>query len=424
MDTRVSLLLTGSELMNGDVIDTNSVLFAQQLNDAGLSISKKITLGDDENLLAYEITRLSKESDLLIINGGLGPTADDLTAQVLANACQVKLQLNQQAHQHLVLWAEKRKTILNEPNLKQAYLPENSTVIANKTGSAVGFSLELNQCLVICTPGVPSELTHMLSDEIVPLLQTHFPSPTDHYIRRLHLFGIGESSLQALINQSLPNWPAEISIGFRAAMPVLELKLVTHCQKGRTLLPQWLEQLTLLLGDHILASGANENTTLADYLVPLLINSKQKITVAESCTGGLIASQITAISGASAIFEAGFVTYSNDMKSKMLGVPKATLVKHGAVSKETVLAMAHGALMNSGADFTIAVSGIAGPDGGTAEKPVGSVWIAWGNKEQIQAKYYCIPVSRNYFQQIVAARSLDLVRRMLMKSNEIACYDK
>ena len=424
MAITVSLLLTGSELMNGDVVDTNSVIFAEQLGDIGLDINKKVTIGDDHALLAAEIAQLSQASDLLIINGGLGPTVDDLTAQVLAASCNIELQLNKKAHQHLETWANRRKMSLNAPNLKQAHLPKGCDIIANRTGSAVGISIEFNQCLIICTPGVPSELTHMLAEEIIPLLKPRFPTPEYTNIHRLHTFGMGESTIQALVDEALPNWPKEIEIGFRATMPVLELKLITHCQQGLNLLNSWLEKLHLLLDDHILASGANKKVTIADYLVPLLVGSKQKITVAESCTGGLIASQLTAVAGASAIFEAGFVTYSNKMKTKMLEVPETTLIDHGAVSQATALAMAQGALKNSSADFTIAVSGIAGPDGGTPEKPVGSVWIAWGDKNNIQTKYYCIPVARKHFQQTVAARSLDLIRRMLIKSNNTPYYDK
>lgn len=424
MNTRVSLLLTGSELMNGDVIDTNSVIFAEQLNDIGLTINKKVTIGDDQKLLSLEIALLSQESDLLIINGGLGPTVDDLTAQVLAKNCNVELQLHPQAHQHLKAWANNRKITLNEPNLKQAYLPQNCDIIANKTGSAVGISIELNQCLILCTPGVPSELIHMLKEEIIPLLKDRFPISEYSQTHRLHTFGIGESSLQALINDELPHWPTEIEIGFRAAMPLLELKLITHCQIGRERLNSWMKKLKVLLGAHIIACGESQKETLAEHLVPLLIDSSKKITVAESCTGGLISSQLTAVSGASAIFEAGFITYSNNMKTKMLGVCEKTLIEHGAVSKETVIAMAKGALKNSSADFTIAVSGIAGPNGGSDEKPVGSVWIAWGDKYKISAKYYFISAQRKYFQEIVAARSLDLIRRMLIKSTEIAYYDK
>lgn len=424
MSTKVSLLLTGSELMNGDVIDTNSVMFAEQLNDIGLTIAKKVTIGDDQQLLLLEIIQLSKESDLLIINGGLGPTVDDLTAQVLAEACNVELTLNTDAHQHLKRWAIKRQTPLNEPNLKQAYLPSNCSIVANKTGSAVGFSVTLNQCLVICTPGVPSELAHMLNDEIKPTLTTTFP-PQEHIeIARLQLFGIGESTLQALLNDKLPDWPKELEIGFRAASSLLELKLIAHSPEGNKLLPQWSAKVHHLLGDHILASGESAKHTLADYLVPLLVASGQKITTAESCTGGLIASQITAISGSSAVFEAGFVTYSNEMKNKMLDVPSATIADHGAVSKETVLAMAKGALNKANADYVIAVSGIAGPNGGSKEKPLGSVWIAWGNKQHISAKYYCITTQRKHFQRIVAARSLDLVRRLVINSNERPNYDQ
>lgn len=424
MKTKVSLLLTGSELMNGDVVDTNSVMFAQHLNNIGLEIGKKVTIGDEQLQLATEIQHLSQTSDILLINGGLGPTSDDLTAQVLSSTCGVALTLNEQAHQHLQSWAKKRNTNLNEPNLKQAYLPSNSNVIANKTGSAVGFSIEFNQCLIICTPGVPSELEDMLKDEITPMLQTRVIAPAYQHMHRMQTFGIGESSMQALINSHFPDWPNEIVIGFRAAMPILEIKLAINCQQGQALLPLWTAKLKTLLGEHILSQGSTEHSTLADYLVPQLIQKKQKITLAESCTGGLIASQITAVSGASAIFEAGFVTYSNKMKSKMLNVSETVLIEHGAVSEATVIAMANGALENSAADFAIAVSGIAGPNGGSENKPVGSVWIAWGSKNNIRTKYYCIPVARKHFQQIVAARSLDLIRRMLIQSNEQPYYNK
>lgn len=424
MTTQVNLLLTGDELMNGDVIDTNSLMFAEQLSDIGLAIRKKVTIADDLALLQTEIIQLSKSADILIINGGLGPTVDDLTSQALALACNVELQLNSTAHLHLKSWAQRRQTTLNKPNLKQAYLPNGCDIIANKTGSAVGFSLTLNQCLIICTPGVPSELSHMLSDEVIPKLRALFPVTHKFNMVRMQTFGLGESTLQSMINEKLPEWPTEIAIGFRAAMPILEVKLSVQCAKGHSLLTHWQNKLSLLMGDHVLSLGKSNSTTIADHIVPLLTKKKQKITVAESCTGGLIASQITAIPGSSAVFEAGFVTYSNHIKQMLLGVPETTLMNHGAVSEETVLAMAKGALDKSAADFVIAVSGIAGPGGGTKDKPLGSVWIAWGNKKSLQAKYYCIPVARKQFQQLVAARGLDLIRRLLINSDDRPHYDR
>lgn len=423
MTTSVALLLTGNELMNGDVIDTNSVMFAEQLNSIGLSIRKKVTIADDFELLCHEILQLSQFAELLIINGGLGPTSDDLTSQALAQACGVELHLDKNAHQHLKHWATRRNTVLNKPNLKQAYLPKGSEIIANATGSAVGISIMLGDCLVICTPGVPSELTHMLTDEIIPRITSLLAPSSNLTLARLQTFGIGESSLQALINERLPTWPRDIEIGYRAAMPLLEVKLSSQNEIAEKALPFWQGKLSELLGDHVLATGKNNYVTMAEYIVPLLVQEKAKITVAESCTGGLIASQITAISGASSVFEAGFVTYSNHIKSTLLDVPNTTLEQHGAVSSETVLAMAYGALAKSNADYVIAVSGIAGPSGGSPIKPVGSVWIAWGNKTKIQTKYYCISAPRQHFQHIVAARSLDLIRRALINSNELPHYD-
>lgn len=423
MTTKVTILLTGNELMNGDVIDTNSIMFANQLNDIGLGIVKKVTIADDLALLMREIQQLSQTADILIINGGLGPTTDDLTAQALAKACNVDLHLQPQAHLHLKNWANKRNIKLNEPNLKQAHLPVGCEIVPNASGSAVGFSMRFNNCLIICTPGVPSELKHMLADEIIPTLQHLFPTNKKKSLIRLQTFGIGESSLQALVNDKLPNWPTDIDIGFRAAMPILELKLSTECPESEKTLAQWKNKLEQLLGDHILAIGESKKQTVAEYLVPLLTDANKTITVAESCTGGLIASQLTAVAGASAVFEAGFVTYSNNMKNQMLAVPSSTLLNHGAVSKEAVIAMARGALNASKSDYVIAVSGIAGPDGGTKDKPVGSVWIAWGNKETIKTKYYCLPFPRQHFQQMVTARSLDLVRRFLINSNEAPHYD-
>ena len=424
MDIQVSLLLTGYELMNGDIIDTNSIMFAEQLNNIGLSIHKKTTIGDDSEQLCSEIVQLSQSADLLIINGGLGPTIDDLTSPALAQACGVDLHLEPQAHLHLKKWAEKRKIMLNEPNLKQAYLPRGCKIIANATGSAVGFSMILGKCLILCTPGVPSELAQMLKDEIIPNLQQHFPEVTKPSIYRLQTFGVGESTLQAIIDDNLPNWSKDLTIGFRAAMPLLEVKLAPLNSQGVKALASYQRALNQLLGDHILHIGKSDKTTIAEYVVPLLTKSAQKITVAESCTGGLIASQITAIAGSSAVFEAGYVTYSNDMKTKMLDVPSATLTNHGAVSEATVLAMAKGALEKSNADYAIAVSGIAGPDGGTTDKPTGSVWIAWGTKETLQAKYHYIPLARRQFQQVVAARGLDLIRRMLINSKERPNYER
>jgi nicotinamide-nucleotide amidase len=420
--TKVHLLLTGNELMTGDIVDSNSAMIAQQCKAIGMKISRKVTLADDLHLLAEEIITLTKDADVLIINGGLGPTTDDLTAQALALATKRPLEQHQVALAHLESWCLQRNAHLNQANLKQAILPKNCDIIANRVGSAVGFSLLLNNCQIFCTPGVPSELKIMLDEQIIPILKSQSSLSAEMDITRLQLFGIGESTLQELLVKEFPNWPDEVEVGFRAASPLIELKLTIEKHQHLPLKVQLIDEIKALLNDHIIEEIKGKSHSLAELVLQLCQQKQLKITTAESCTGGLIASELTKVSGASASFEAGFVTYSNSMKNKLLNVDKSILAQYGAVSEQTVRAMAHGALAAAEADLVIAVSGIAGPDGGSNDKPVGSVWIAWGNKEKIQCQYFCIKANRSYFQHLVTARSLDLIRRLLIASQKVPFY--
>ncbi|MBA6232012.1 MULTISPECIES: CinA family nicotinamide mononucleotide deamidase-related protein [unclassified Colwellia] len=419
---KVHLLLTGNELMTGDIVDSNSAMIAQQCKTIGIKISRKVTLADDLKLLSKEIITLTKDADVLIINGGLGPTTDDLTAQALANASNLPLEQHPIALAHLQAWCEQRNAHLGAANLKQAILPKDCNIIINRVGSAVGFSMRLNDCQVFCTPGVPSELKIMLNEEIIPVLalQSKFTAEMD--ITRLQLFGIGESSLQSMLIKEFPYWPKEVELGFRASSPLIELKLTVEKNEYLPVKINLIEKIKTLLNDHIIEEIKENPHTLAELVLQLCQQKNLKITTAESCTGGLIASELTKVSGSSASFEAGFVTYSNGMKSKLLNVNENIIKQHGAVSEETVRAMAKGALAIADADLVIAVSGIAGPDGGTKEKPVGSVWVAWGNKDKIDSKYFCIRANRVYFQQMVAARSLDMIRRLLIESTQTPLY--
>jgi len=418
----IQLLMTGDELMTGDIVDSNSSMIAQYLKDLGLEISRKVTIPDNLNILNEEIKSLATNADILIINGGLGPTVDDLTAEALALATGKPLEQHLHALNHLKQWCIKRDTALNEPNLKQTFLPKGCDIIANEKGSAVGFKVNFQNCTIYCTPGVPHELKTMLTQEILPKIAKRAPEGISLNVTRLQLFGLGESSIQKLIDDQLPDWPKEIELGFRAGLPLLEVKLTTKTSKGVELKHIYLPRLYNLLGDHILGEVNKRPKSLAEYVVDLLVKNSQKLTLAESCTGGMIASLLTQISGVSNVFEAGFVTYSNDIKTKILDVNEKTLIKHGAVSNQTVLAMAEGALKKASADIVIAVSGVAGPEGGTKEKPVGSVWIAWGSHGKIQSQYLKIPASRLYFQNYVAAIGLDLIRRLLIRSTEVPNY--
>ena len=419
---KVHLLLTGNELMTGDIVDTNSAMIAQQCKAIGIKISRKVTLADDLNLLSQEIQMLTKSADILIINGGLGPTTDDLTAQALAMAAKQPLEQHPIALKHLKSWCEQRNAHLSQANLKQAILPKSCDIVANRVGSAVGFSLTLNNCQIFCTPGVPSELKIMLNEQIIPMLASQSSFTAEMDITRLQLFGVGESRLQMMLIKEFPNWPIEVEVGFRAASPLIELKLTTEKLEHLPIKNELIKQIKRLLNDHIIEEITDKPQSLAKLVLKLCQQKKLKITTAESCTGGLIASELTKEAGASSSFEAGFVTYSNAIKTQLLNVNEEILDKHGAVSEQTVRAMAEGALKSVDADLVIAVSGIAGPTGGSENKPVGSVWIAWGNKEKINTQYFCIKANRTYFQQIVTARALDLIRRLLINSKNTPLY--
>ncbi|MGB1197675.1 MAG: CinA family nicotinamide mononucleotide deamidase-related protein [Thalassotalea sp.] len=418
----IQLLLTGNEIMSGDVTDTNSVMIAQALKAIGAEVTKKTAVADNISLLVSEILSISQHADVLIINGGLGPTVDDLTAQALAQANNTSLMLNKEAEHHLQQWCNQKGVALSKANLKQALLPENAQIIANTIGSAVGFTVTINHCDIYCTPGVPRELSLMLVQSIIPAVQTKLPATPSYIVKRFQTYGIGESNLQTLIEQHFPIWPKDIELGFRANRPFVEVKLTSKNNNGAELLPLWSKKIQQLLGAHILDEISQNERSMPAHILSLLFNKNLQITTAESCTGGLIASQITSIANASASFEAGFVTYSNPMKTALLGVKKSTLARHGAVSQAVVEEMALGALKQSGADIAIAVSGIAGPSGGSKEKPVGSVWIAWGSATKINSQYFCIKGSRQDFQHAVTYRALDLTRRFLLDITDQPWY--
>ncbi|NQY35205.1 MAG: CinA family nicotinamide mononucleotide deamidase-related protein [Alteromonadaceae bacterium] len=416
--------MTGNELLSGDIVDSNSAMIAQALKALGIEIKRKVTISDDIELLTQEIENISQQTDILIINGGLGPTVDDMTAQAIALTSGKPLAEHPQALKHVKAWCKKRNSALNSASLKQTLLPDGCSIIANSRGSAVGIMLTHNNCEIYCTPGVPKELKVMINEEIIPLLAQKIPPKMKLEVTRLQVYGIGESSLQTLIDNHFPDWPDELELGFRATLPLLEVKLTSRSSTAKALKTRWLEKLKSLLGDHIINEISSRPISLAEQVLILLRQKNQQITTAESCTGGLIASLLTEISGSSQSFEAGFVTYSNRIKSKLLAVEPDVIEQHGAVSEATVLAMAQGALAKAHADVVIAVSGIAGPAGGTPDKPVGTVWIAWGNSEKIYSHCFHLNGERIYIQQHAAAIGLDLIRRLLINSKEKANYIK
>ena len=411
----IHLLLTGDELMSGDTVDSNSAMIAQALSAMGQSVAHKLTLGDDRQRLMAALEQASQTAGVLIMNGGLGPTQDDLTAELVAEAAGVVLVLNADAERHVRNWCAARSIEPNEANLKQAWLPMGAEIIHNPRGSAVGFALEVSGTLILTTPGVPGELKAMLP-EVCERVKAVTGGDAIHRVR-FQTFGIGESTAQALIDADSLNWPEHVVLGFRAGIPQLEIKLTATSDSTDVM--RCRETLEQLLGDHILGEG---DITLAGALQQVLRAQGKKMVAAESCTGGLIAAMMTAEPGSSAVFEAGFVAYANHIKHSVLEVDEAILETEGAVSEPVVRQMLSGALTRSGADIGVAVSGVAGPDGGTAEKPLGTVWLAWGTETNMHAFKTVLPTDRVMFQKLVAAAGLDLIRRQLLGLPKLPHY--
>lgn len=418
---KIQLLLTGNEIMSGHTVDSNSAMIAEQLANLGLSIYRKVTIGDDFELLVDEIKHLSQHADLVIINGGLGPTVDDLTAKALAAANNENLDINREALSHVEQWCQSRGINVNDANRKQAYLPVSSEIIPNSVGSAVGIKMQLDNCTVLCTPGVPSELKAMMKDNIIPLLDEQLGDSQTPQTLRLQTFGIGESFLQQLVSDQYPNWPEDVELGFRAGMPQLEIKLRIFSEQHLQLQDSCHNWLQEAIGDHII--GLNDSS-IAEAVIELLQAKNKRLSCAESCTGGLIASMITQIPGSSKAFEAGVVSYSNESKSALLGLDSELIKSNGAVSEAVVRAMANNVMSRTNTDYAIVVSGIAGPDGGTEEKPVGTVCIAWGAKGKIKTTTLLYPLPRQWFQSMIAAIALDLLRRDLLAIEQTPRYLK
>jgi len=407
--TSVALLMTGDELMRGDTVDSNSAKIAETLVERGVVVREKATVGDNRSLLTATIARLAKDHDVLIVNGGLGPTSDDLTAEILAQLAGTTLVEHPHARRHVELWCDRRGIKPNAANLKQAQIPPGATLIDNPIGSAMGLVIDIYQCRVIATPGVPSELRAMMQAVIASAAE-RINTQAVHTLR-VQTFGIGESTIEQRLSDAGKPWPEEVILGFRAGVPLLELKLTVHERAHIPHQQACLAHLEQLFGDHIIG---HESCTLAGELQQQLRAQGKTITTAESCTGGLIASMITREAGSSTVFNGGFVSYANHIKSSQLGVDPTLLEQMGAVSETVVRQMLLGALERTKADVGVAVSGIAGPDGGTADKPVGTVWLAWGSQDDIRTRRVVIPGSREFIQTLVAAAGLDVVRRFLL----------
>ena len=412
--TQASIITIGDELLIGQVIDTNSAWMAQQLNIAGIKVLRRVAVGDAWEEIWKALDEESKHVDIILITGGLGPTADDITKPLLNKYFNGKLIVDEGALQNVKHIFEK---VLNRPmiesNLKQAEVPDTCKVIQNKRGTAPGMWFEKEGKVFVSMPGVPFEMKGMMDDFVIPELSTHFIFPHITH-RTLLTAGIGESFLAEKIKEFETGLPTQIKLAYLPNYGMVRLRLTSvgfdriAVEKE---IQEYFETLQFLVKDYLVT---NLDEPMEKVTGKLLIARSKTVSTAESCTGGYIAHLLTTIPGSSAFYVGSVVSYSYKAKEDLLNVSKTVLETKGAVSEDVVIQMAKGALASIQSDYVIAVSGIMGPDGGLPDKPVGTVWIAVGNKNNIEAHKLHFRFDRERNTQLTASNALNMLRKFIL----------
>lgn len=372
---KATIITIGDEILIGQIVDTNSVSIAKKLNAIGITIAEKLSIGDTREAIISTIDRALKATDILVITGGLGPTKDDITKHTLAQIFHSELVYNEAEGEHVKSLLARRGIEFTDLNRGQAMLPKCCTVLHNAHGTAPGMWFDHEGKVIISLPGVPFEMEHLMDDEVIPRLKAHFELKAIVH-RTLITRGIPESILAARIAEWEDALPSHLHLAYLPAPNVVRLRLSAYDVEGAATEEEIMAQfdtLRTIIGDNIVGY---EGSSVEQQIHEILTARGEKLAVAESCTGGTIAAKFTAMAGASAYFMAGVVSYSNEAKHDILGVSWDSLNAYGAVSEQVAREMAEGVRRVSKADYAIATTGIAGPGGGSAEKPVGTVWMA------------------------------------------------
>lgn len=412
-----SIITIGDELLIGQVIDTNSAFIAQELNKIGVAVKHRLAVGDNWNDIWNALDEVSKHANIILITGGLGPTADDITKPLLCKYFNGKMVMHQPTLDHVThIFEHILKRPMIERNTKQAEVPDVCTVLKNDKGTAPGMLFEKDGKIFVAMPGVPHEMKFLMTQHVIPLIPQKFTTSVIEH-RTLLTAGIGESFLAELIKNWETQLPTQIKLAYLPNYGMVRLRL-TSVGFERELLIQELENQFATLQDLVKEYlVVNEDLPMELVVSNLLKKYNKTLASAESCTGGYIASLITNHAGASSIFTGSIVCYDNKIKTQLLGVPKAILNTVGAVSKETVELMASNILELMHTNYAIAVSGIMGPSGATEEKPVGLVWIAVACKEKVIAQSFNFRFDRNRNIQLTAVNALNMLRKLIIKTN-------
>lgn len=418
----MELINTGTELMLGRVLNTHEQWLGRELADHGYVVSRQVAVPDTGPEIQGAVREALGRADLLVVTGGLGPTSDDLTRDLIAQLLGKRLAEDATVLARLQAFFDTRRRKMPASTRVQALVPEGALVLQNENGTAPGLAMEVRpnpyrsggaRSWLIMLPGPPRELRPMFHNTVLPLIEREFP-PSGYVCRTLRGTGLGESVVEERIAGDLaPLCQAGLELGYCSRPGEVDVRLAAQGPGAAALVERAERAVREKLGSALFANAGEE---LEQVVVRLLTGRKQTLALAESCTGGLIAHRITNVPGASAVLLAGLVTYSNAAKVKCLGVRTTSLEAHGAVSESVAREMAEGARAVTGADYAISVTGIAGPSGGSPQKPVGTVFMALAGPFETVVERHLNPVDRETFKQMASQEALDLLRRKLTGS--------
>jgi nicotinamide-nucleotide amidase len=418
LDVKAEIITIGNELITGIQVDTNGPYLAQRLFGQGISVQKIVSVGDEAGAIADALQESITRSDLVLITGGLGPTRDDVTTEVVTKALKKKLVFYPEALDHINKILGSYNVPMTEGQKKQAYFPEGAEIIPNPKGTAPGFLIKEGKTLLVFLPGVPRELETMVEETILPRLENEWKRETYFQSRTLRLFGISESKVDDLLKDIFKN-QKEVTLAFLPLFPEINVRITIQEKskdKACARLAYWEKEIRERLELYVF--GTDEDT-MEEVVGNLLRKAKATIAVAESCTGGLIGHRLTNIPGSSDYVERVVVVYSNQAKIDLLKVPEEVILTHGAVSEPTAKLMAEGIRNLAGTTLGLSTTGIAGPAGGNPEKPVGIVFISLTDGQETATKEYHFSGDRQQIKLLTSAVALHRIRQYFLKKNII-----
>lgn len=381
------IITIGDEILIGQVVDTNSAWMGRKLNDAGIRVNRITSISDDSREILGALRDAATRADMILITGGLGPTRDDVTKKTLAEYFGAGMRRDAETLEQVKRIFARYDTPLLDVNIAQADVPDNCTVLVNRNGTAPGMWFEADGRIYVSMPGVPFEMQYLMEEEVIPRITERFRLPALVH-RTILTAGLGESFLASRIEAVDDALPAHIRLAYLPKLGQVRLRLsATGADRGSLSreVDEWAERIIAIIREYVIAE---DDIPFEEVILDFMKQRNLTLTLAESCTGGYLSHLFTQVPGASAVYLGGTVSYANELKQQILGVSEETLRVHGAVSEQTAIEMAQGALKNLGSDYAVSVTGIAGPGGGMPDKPVGTVWMAAASASKTVTRLY------------------------------------